>query len=368
MIPSQLKNAVRRIVDAPERRKAASRTASIAKSPAADPVIGFGGVLDAKGLLHGGAVKLLSLREGFSHDETHFNVLYLVSSAQPRFARDLVRVCRSRGIKFVWNQNGVGYAGWAGQDAEAHNSSMRELRAEADFVVYQSAFCRDSADKFLGPCDMPSEVLFNPVDLEKFSPRGGSFPSAPLRLLAMGTQNYRERVLSVLECLHSLRREGMEATLTIAGPLIWKNADDDVRNKVASLGLADSVSVLPPFRQEDAPGIYQDHHMLVHPKYMDPCPTVVAEALACGLPVVASRSGGIPEMVDGSYAVLIDVPFSWDRLFTPPGHELAAAVKSVARDLPAFSRQARRRAEEAFDRRNWISRHEEIFRSLLVDA
>ncbi|MFM8459964.1 MAG: hypothetical protein ACKOB0_13690, partial [Chthoniobacterales bacterium] len=148
MILRQLKNAARAVFDAPERRKAASRNASIAKSPATDPVIGFGGVLDTTGLLHGGAVKLLSLREGFSHDETHFNVLYLVSSAQPRFARDLVRVCRSRGIKFVWNQNGVGYPGWAGHDAESHNTPMRELRAEADFVVYQSDFCRESAEKF----------------------------------------------------------------------------------------------------------------------------------------------------------------------------------------------------------------------------
>ncbi|MFM7374746.1 MAG: hypothetical protein ACKO39_06305, partial [Chthoniobacterales bacterium] len=134
MIPRQLKNAVRAVLDAPERRKAASRNASIAKSPGADPVIGFGGVLDAKGLLHGGAVKLLTLREGFSHDERCFNVLYAVSSAQPAFAEDLVQLCHSRGIKFVWNQNGVGYPAWAGKEAERHNGPMRRLRARADFV------------------------------------------------------------------------------------------------------------------------------------------------------------------------------------------------------------------------------------------
>jgi glycosyltransferase involved in cell wall biosynthesis len=368
MIPWQMRRAVRSVLDMPLRRRALLDFAGISMSEDTDPVLGFGGVPDGGGLIHGGAVKLLSLREGFPHDERKFNTLYLVSSAQPRFARELVRVCRSLGIKFVWNQNGVGYAGWAGCDAEAHNASMRELRVQADFVVYQSSFCRESADKFLGSSRTPSSVLFNPVDLKKFSPRRQSLPPRPLRLLAMGTQNYRERVVSVLECLHSLREEGIEATLTIAGPLIWKDADGDVRETVASLGLADSVSILPPFRQEDAPGIYRDHHILLHPKYMDPCPTVVAEALACGLPVVASRSGGIPEMVDGHCAVLIDVPFSWDRLFTPTGQELAEAVNSVAPDLPAFSRHARRQAEVAFDQGVWISRHEDIFRSLLVSA
>lgn len=368
MIPWKIRHAVRSVLEIPLRRRARIDFAGIVRSLDAVPVLGFGGVPDVGGLIHGGAVKLLSLREGFPHDERKFNTLYLVSSAQPRFARDLVRVCRSLGVKVVWNQNGVGYAGWAGRDAEAHNASMRELRAQADFVVYQSGFCRESADRFLGSCRAPSSVLFNPVDLEKFSPRREPLPARPLRLLAMGTQNYRERVVSVLECLHSLRGEGIEATLTIAGPLIWKNADCDVRETVTSLGLVDFVSILPPFRQGDAPAIYRDHHILLHPKYMDPCPTVVAEALACGVPAVASRSGGVPEMVDGRCAVLIDVPFSWNRLFTPTGRELAEAAKSVARDLPAFSRQARRRAEEVFDRRAWISRHGDIFRSLLVST
>jgi len=359
---------VRDVLDFPLRCKAAAGRKSIAKASAPEPVVGTGRILEENSLIHGGAVKLLSLRDGFRHDDIIFNILYLVSSAQPPFARDLVRDCRSRGIKFVWNQNGVGYPGWAGRDAESHNAPMRKLRAEADFVVYQSDFCRESAENFLGPSRSPCAVLFNPVDLGKFFPRGEFLPICPLRLLSMGTQNYRERVLSALGCLRSLRDEGIEATLTIAGPLIWKNAGRDICRAIASLGLADSVSVLPPFRQEDAPGIYRDHHLLLHPKYMDPCPTVVAEALACGLPVVASRSGGIPEMVDQGCAELIDVPVSWDRLVTPTGHELAEAVKSVARDLPAFSRQARRRAEEVFDRDNWISRHRDIFRSLLPSA
>ncbi|MFM8457893.1 MAG: glycosyltransferase family 4 protein, partial [Chthoniobacterales bacterium] len=168
--------------------------------------------------------------------------------------------------------------------------------------------------------------------------------------------------------VRSLRDEGIETTLTIAGPLIWKNAECDVRETVASLGLGDSVVILPPFRQEEAPCIYRDHHVLLHPKYMDPCPTVVAEALACGLPVVASRSGGIQEMVDEECAALIDVPASWNELSTPTGRVLAQAVKSLASDLPDFSQHARRRSEEVFDQGTWISRHTEIFRSLLVSV
>lgn len=362
--PWRLRDAVRRIIDWPRRREARKKYNRIRRADETEAVLGFGGVLDPGAFVHGGAVKLLSLRDAFRCDESRFDVLYLVSSAQPPFAEDLVRVCRSRGIKFVWNQNGVGYPAWAGGEAERHNAPMRRLRACADFVVYQSEFCRESAAKFLGPCETESAVLLNPVDLQKFLPREELLPLAPLRLLAMGTQNYRERVMSVLGCLRELREAGADCTLTVAGPLIWRGADREVREAIDRLGIAGHVRLVTSFQQHEAPSIYRDHHLLLHPKYMDPCPTVVAEALACGLPVIAARSGGIPEMVDHSCAKLIDVPNSWETKSTPSGADLARAVREILPDLGQFSRAARSRAERAFDARRWIERHAEIFRSL----
>lgn len=360
-----LRERLRSLLDRPARRAAVEKYANIRQAAGGDPVIGFGGVIDPGKFVHGGAVKLLSLTKAFRSNEQEFNVLYLVSSAQPPFAEDLVRICRARGIKFVWNQNGVGYPAWAGAEAERHNAPMRRLRAQADFVIYQSAFCRESAEKFLGACAVPSAVLLNPVDLEKFHPPAAALPCTPLRLLAMGTQNYRDRVISVLECARDLRANGIECMLTIAGPLIWRDAESDTRATMAAFGLNEHVQLLPPFRRDEASGICRSHHLLLHPKYMDPCPTVVAEALACGLPVVASRSGGLPEMVDDSCGVLIDAPRSWDRLHTPFGSELARAVARVTDDLGLFSAAARQRAKKFFDAGKWLDRHAEIFRTII---
>lgn len=358
------RRAARAALDAPRRVATWFRRGGIRRAAAGSPVLGFGGVLDDRRLIHGGAVKLLSLREGFRSREDEFNLLYLVSSSQPDFAEDLVSLCSRLGIPLVWNQNGVGYPGWAGSDAERHNAPMRRLRARADFVVYQSEFCRSCAEQFLGPCDAPSAVLLNPVDLEKFRPPEAAPPIRPLRLLAMGTQNYRERAMVTLDCVQVLRGAGIEATLTVAGPVEWKGGSGELAAAARRMAIEDFVEFRPPFRQEEAPDIYRAHHILLHPKYLDPCPTVVAEALACGLPVVASRSGGLPEMVGGGCGELIDVPLVWDRMVTPAGVELAEAVGRLLPRFGSARAAARMRAEQIFDARQWVEKHREIFASL----
>lgn len=353
------------MLDAPARRAHAKKLRILARASSSEPVVSLGRVLEDRALIHGGAVKLLHLRKGFSANEDSFNILYLVSSAQPPFALDLVRACKERGIAFVWNQNGVGYPAWAGAEFERHNGPMRRLRELADFVIYQSSFCRTSAEKFLGPWDGPSATLINPVDLAAFSPATTPPPVRPLRLLAMGTQNYPQRVLCTLECLFHLRREGVDAVLTIAGKLLWPNARVELEGWIAKRGLTGAVTVRPAFTQEEAVGLYQSHHIVLHPKYLDPCPTVAIEALASGLPVVGSCSGGMPELVPADCGRLIPAPLNWDALVTPTGEELAAAVSDIAPRLSEFSAAARRHAEAAFDSRVWVENHRTIFRSLL---
>src|SRR5262245_46013569 len=68
--------------------------------------VGYGDVLGpgVDGSVRGGRVKLLHLRDVFPESPGGFNILYLVSSAQPPFVDELARWARERGIKVVWNQ------------------------------------------------------------------------------------------------------------------------------------------------------------------------------------------------------------------------------------------------------------------------
>ena len=140
----------------------------------------------------------------------------------------------------------------------------------------------------------------------------------------------------------------------------------DIRREIARVDLEKAVTVLPSFTQDEAAELYRRHHILVHPKYLDPCPTVVIEALSCGLPVIGSASGGLPEMVAPSCGALIPAPLSWEKLITPTGEQLAAAVESLIPRLREAALAARAHAEANFDGTKWVERHASIFRSVLT--
>ena len=159
--------------------------------------------------------------------------------------------------------------------------------------------------------------------------------------------------------------KGVEATLTIAGKYLWPQGEAAVHQKIQELGLADGVTLLPPFHQEEAIRLYQSHHILLHPKYLDPCPTVVIEALASGCPVVGSASGGLPELISEECGFLIPTPLCWDKMITPTGAQLAEGVMNLFSRWESAATAARARAELLFDEVRWVERHREIFQNLL---
>jgi len=92
---------------------------------------------------------------------------------------------------------------------------------------------------------------------------------------------------------------------------------------------------------------------------------VVAEALACGLPVVGSATGGLPEMTDEGCARLVPLPLAWDRMITPSGEQFAVAVEDLWKNIVVASAAARACAERKFDAAGWTDAHRCLFRSLL---
>jgi glycosyltransferase involved in cell wall biosynthesis len=310
----------------------------------------------------GGEIKLIHLRKSFPECFDYFNLIYLVSSALPPQVEELVKSAKQKGVKLVWNQNGVAYPGCYGDFYPWFNRRMAFLRSQADYIMNQSEFSRISAERYLGPSSAPSEIAFNPVDTAVFAPRESPLPDGPWRLLAAGTSHALYRTKSALDTLRVLLSRGLDVHLTIAGEFRWENAHEEVAKVMR--GLERHVTILPPFRQEEAPEIYRGAHLLLHTKYNDPCPTVPIEAMASGLPVVGTRSGGMPELVPASCGVLVPVEQGWGRDLAGDAGLLADAVERVMGSHGAMTAAARVHAVLTFEATEWLDRHDRVFRML----
>jgi glycosyltransferase involved in cell wall biosynthesis len=317
----------------------------------------------AADVVFGGAVKFQLLNRALPNASRDFNLLYLGSSSLPVDASMLVRLARRRNAVFAWNQNGVAYPGWHGDGWELVNAPRARLLHESDWVFFQSTFCKLAADRFYGARDDRFDVLHNPVDVEAFTPARAP-ERRPLTLLVGGNQYQHYRVESALGALAAVRRECPDARLLIAGELSFaSDAAAQTAAMIRALDLDGAVELCGTYTQRDAPALFHRADVLLHPKYNDPCPSVVLEAMACALPVVYSASGGTPELVGSDAGIGIPAPLDWEHDWPPPVDALANAILTVAGELPGRAAAAREQALR-FDARKWVERHRQVFAKL----
>ena len=316
--------------------------------------------------ISGGIVKCLDLAERFPNSPRKAHLLYLVSSALPERRELLARAAQRAGGRFVLNQNGVAYPAWAGKDWQKRNEPNARVHEVADYVVYQSEFCRRCAERFLGTRKGPGEVLYNPVDTNLFAPRPDfdQEEKQPIWLVA-GSHHDGYRVQAAIEALARVRRFGMDARLRVAGRLVWgPNAEAEARQWVCRAGVEKVVDFVGPYSQAEAPALFQKAHALIHIKVQDPCPRLVVEAMACGLPVVYSATGGVPELVGNEAGFGIPGKDDFEVIHPPSAEVVADAMMNLLRNRGNWAQQARRRAVNQFSAENWIEAHVRIFQSL----
>jgi glycosyltransferase involved in cell wall biosynthesis len=306
----------------------------------------------------GGTAKMQKLAERFPNSPHAFSLLYLGSTWLPRDLGPLLALAGRRGLPVVVNQDGVGYPGWAGERTEEVNRPLRQALLAADHVLYQSEFSKRSADLFLGEPRGTWEVLPNAVDVQRFSPAESPPESGPALLLG-GDQTQAYRLELGLRTLAALLPRHPEARLLVTGRLVSPTGP-----LVEELGLRGHVQLLGGYTQRDAPALFRRAHLLLHTKVKDPCPTLVLEAMASGLPVVHPASGGTVELVGDEAGIGVPHPDTWERDEPPSPEALADAVERVLAERAAYSAAARARAEERFALEPWLERHAELFARL----
>lgn len=205
-------------------------------------------------------------------------------------------------------------------------------------------------------------VIYNGVD-ERFCPghreeqrRVLDIPTGHFAVLFVGLLVPVKGVEILLEALSAWRAEPNWICLLVGdGPLL-----DELNARCTELGVAHAVRFVGRRPSQEIPQWMQAADTLVLPSYSEGRPNVVLEAQACGLPVVATRVGGTPELVrDGETGLLVD---------RGSVEQLRAALSLLRRDPSRRSTigfQARRHVEESGQ--TW-ARSAEALQALYADV
>lgn len=187
--------------------------------------------------------------------------------------------------------------------ARHHYRRMLQTVDETDFVLSPSSFVTRS---FLERGFRPEQVLRNvyPLDLSCFTPSPEPRPDRPLTIISTGSLSLRKGTPYLLEAFRLVRRQRPDARL-----LLSELFADNVRPILAKYRDL-PIEWAPPLPHEALAARLRGADLFVLPSLEDGFARTVTEALACGLPAIATPNTGasdlIVEGVNGSVVPIRD--------------------------------------------------------------
>jgi teichuronic acid biosynthesis glycosyltransferase TuaC len=144
-------------------------------------------------------------------------------------------------------------------------------------------------------------VIGNGVDPQKFKPRSqvamrqelGLRGDGPI-IVTVGRLDENKGFHILVDAVARLRASGVNSTLLILGEGPRRS---HLENQIREAGLQESVKLIGTVPHDELSCWYNAADVFCLASSREGCPNVVLEAMACGRPVVASRVGGIPELV-----------------------------------------------------------------------
>jgi glycosyltransferase involved in cell wall biosynthesis len=127
-------------------------------------------------------------------------------------------------------------------------------------------------------------------------------------LLFVGILAKKKNLPTLIRALHVLRQgSGDCPPLVLAGRRYRQSDDSAILQQIHSLGLESHIRCIGPVGDDELRGLYGGAEVFVFPSVHEGFGIPCLEAMKCGVPVVAARSGAIPEVV-GAAALLVDNP------------------------------------------------------------
>ena len=245
------------------------------------------------------------------------------------------------------------------------NIAMPLYARRADAIIAISQNTKDDLVRIYG---VPSEKVtvvyeaadpcFRPPKPEQIAAVRARYGLPERYLLTVGTIEPRKNLSRLMEAFQMVQAQGLVEALVIVGQRGWLY--EGFFRRMEELNLGDSV-ILPGFMpDEDLPAVYGAATLFVMPSLYEGFGLPVLEAMACGTPVVCSRTSSLPEL--GGEAA---------RYFSPTDvAEMAAIIAEVLSDADMRAEMRERGLAQAA-RFSWQRAAQEtvqVYRKVLENA
>ncbi|GAA2127952.1 glycosyltransferase [Glycomyces algeriensis] len=187
-----------------------------------------------------------------------------------------------------------------------HSSFLPEVLSQASSRELYDEILHRSAGSFVvgAPLhDLIAEVfphhaakiqyIANPID---FTAGREQAPRDLRRWLSVAGLVERKRIDYLLQAFAECHAEDGTLTLTLAGEGVLRAA---LVKLAEELGISEAVSFIGSVDPGDIPALMADHDLLVHTSRHETFGVVVVEAIAAGIPVLVTRSGGSDQVLAG---------------------------------------------------------------------
>lgn len=308
-----------------------------------------GGRLDLRNLRSTAGDALAVWRASGDRDVVHIHSA-LAPGVTALRAGLLSFVARLRGAQVVLHAHGGRLRGWL--TSPLRRWSLRVALASATVV----AVVADSVAETLGEVVDTRRLIHLPngVDLGRFHPAGGgpADRSVP-RVLYVGLLTPRKGVLDLTRASRILTDRGLDHDLVLVGgtPDEGPEAERAVLDGIGSANLAGVRS------HEEMPAVYADADIFCLPSHWEAMPLTVLEAMAAGLPVVATDVGDVAAVVEDGVTGTIVSP-------RDPG-ALADALAPFIQDASMrieYGRAGRSRVELEYSSEVALDRLDQLYR------
>jgi glycosyltransferase involved in cell wall biosynthesis len=245
--------------------------------------------------------------------------------------------CRLAGCGFVWHAHDGSFQGFVGRQRPLLRRLLGAALRQAHVVIVLS----DETRRALEPL-VPGVgwlVIPNGVPVPRLTPK----PSGPdTRFIFLGNLSQRKGAFDLVEAVVRIA-DRVPVCLDLAGDEKEPGQRAALERHIARCGCGDRVRLLGVITARAKEQAMAEAHAMVLPSYAEGLPMALLEAMAYGMPTIATRVGAVPEAVtDGVEGFLIepgDVEALADRMLR------LAANPDLRRRM---GEAARRRAEAEF--------------------